>query len=148
MEPILPGKIQGIPNNFYRVSIKGLILDKTRTKFAILFEENGWWELPGGGLDWGESPADCLRREFQEEMGLTITKMAQSPSYILVGENMRGNWTLNVIYEVEVENLNFTPSDECQEIRFVAPEEIKSLPAFRTVKELGEQFNPKNHLKP
>lgn len=148
MEPILPGKVQGIPNNFYRVSIKGLILDKTRTKFAILLEEKGWWELPGGGLDWGESPTSCLRREFQEEMGLTINQIAQSPSYILTGENMRGNWTLNVVYEVEVEDLNFTASDECQEIRFVAPEEIKSLQAFRTVKELGEQFDPKKHLKP
>lgn len=58
-----------IPNNFYRVSIKALILNKARTKFAAVLEDNGYWELPGGGLDWGESPETCLRREILEEMG-------------------------------------------------------------------------------
>ena len=61
-----------IPNTFYRVSIKGLILDETRTKFLTTLEEGGWWELPGGGLDWGENPIDGLRREIKEEMGLDV----------------------------------------------------------------------------
>lgn len=33
----------------------------------------GQWFLPGGGLDHGEDPNDGLRREFEEETGLTIT---------------------------------------------------------------------------
>jgi len=30
-------------------------------------------KLPGGGLEWGEGIADCLKREWQEELGLEIT---------------------------------------------------------------------------
>ena len=74
-----------IPNCFYRVSIKGLILDETRTKFLVTLEKNGLWELPGGGLDWGESVENCLKRELHEEMGLTVTSVNPSPSYYLIG---------------------------------------------------------------
>lgn len=30
----------------------------------------GWWGLPGGGVDFAESPNDGLRRELYEETGL------------------------------------------------------------------------------
>lgn len=129
-----------IPNGFYRVSIKGLILDDTRKKFAVILEDNGWWELPGGGLHWGETPDACLKRELKEEMGLTVTGVSPHPSYYLIGKNMKGKWSLNMVFETKVKDFNFTPSEECRELRFIAPEEIGSIRAFRTVIELAEQF--------
>src|SRR3989344_4835497 len=132
-----------IPNGFYRVSIKGLILDESREKFAVTLEDNGFWELPGGGLDWGETPETCLKREISEEMGLTVTDVSSSPSYFLSGKNMKGHWSVNIVYEIKVKDLNFTPSNECQEIRFILPEEVESMNAFRTVKELAKLFKNK-----
>lgn len=129
-----------LPNGFYRVSMKALILDETRKKFGIVLEDNGLWELPGGGLDFGETPEECIRREIKEEMGLTVTEVATLPSYYLLGKNMKDNWTLNLVFETKVRDLNYTKSDECQELRFVSPDELEELNAFRTVVELGEMF--------
>ncbi|MEY4696398.1 MAG: hypothetical protein RIT14_826 [Pseudomonadota bacterium] len=32
----------------------------------------GWWDLPGGGREAGESPEACLLREVEEEFGLAL----------------------------------------------------------------------------
>jgi len=32
----------------------------------------GLWEFPGGGLETGESMAQCIAREIQEELGCTV----------------------------------------------------------------------------
>lgn len=136
-----------LPNGYYRVSVKGLILNETRKKFAIILEDNGLWELPGGGLNHGESPEECLKREIKEEMGLTVTEVSSYPSYFLVGKNIKGRWSVNIVFEIKVKDLNFTPSDECLEIKFVSPEELDSINVFRTVKELGMLFDNDKHIK-
>ncbi len=138
-----------IQNCFYRVSIKALILNETRDKFLLTKETDGKWGLPGGGLDWGTKPHEDLPREMQEEMGLDITYMSPEPVYFL-GGYQRGKtdiWIINVVYEVEVEHLRFTPSDECLEIMFADAHDIETVPVVAQIQELALKFKPENHRK-
>ena len=130
-----------IPECYYRISVKALVLDETRTKFLLIKEENGLWELPGGGLDHGMAVDEELKREIREEMGLETTWIADAPSYFLTSRrNSDGSPNANIIHETKLKDLDFTPSDECVELRFVSVEEAGELELFDNVKVFLEMF--------
>lgn len=123
---------------YYRVSVKGIVVADDG-KILLAREDNNKWEMLGGGLDHGEDPKSCLRREIHEETGLVVTSISDSPIYFLTAPRLgHDSYIANVIYRIELENLNFIPSDECQELGFFSPQEMKKLDLFPNVQRLAE----------
>jgi ADP-ribose pyrophosphatase YjhB (NUDIX family) len=56
------------------IGVGALILKRDRILMAQRGKEPliGWWSLPGGALETGETLADGVRREVREETGLDI----------------------------------------------------------------------------
>jgi 8-oxo-dGTP pyrophosphatase MutT (NUDIX family) len=55
----------------YTVSVKGVVLAPDN-KVVLLLNERKEWELPGGQIEPGESSAQCLAREIQEELNIEV----------------------------------------------------------------------------
>lgn len=61
----------------FRIAVRGLIYNQNDEVLLLRRSratrgEDGYWELPGGGLEHGESPQKALEREVAEETHLTV----------------------------------------------------------------------------
>lgn len=135
--------MNSIPERFYRVSVKALILNEEGDKFLICKKESGLWEFPGGGLDWGKNPQKELRREIMEEMGVGVVSVSENPSYFVTAQSEpgKGIWVANVLYETELETLDFVSSKECVEITFVNQSTLHALNVFEPVRKVAQLFD-------
>lgn len=142
------------PESFYRVSVKGLYV---RDEKLLLMRESSnkseRWELPGGGLDFGEEPRAGLEREVEEEMGLNVVSVAPHPTYVWTTrfEQKRGlDWFYSIVlaYRIDFEHLHFTPSDDCTEIGFFSPSQLHEINLHPQSQRLRELFDPSNVQPP
>ena len=81
----------------FGIFVKSFIVHKRRTliirRSNYIGHGNGEWDIPGGGLQFGESPLECLEREIKEEVGLTAcldrllytTSVVSSPTRQTIG---------------------------------------------------------------
>lgn len=132
--------------NHYRVSIKSVTIDETG-RFLLAKEDSGKWELLGGGLDHGEDPIECLKREVKEETGLEVIEVSATPKYFVTAPKVgREGFVANVIYEFKLKDLNFTPTDECVELRFFNKEEAEKEDLFPQVAEFIKVYDAELHV--
>lgn len=128
-----------LPPCFFRVSTKALIV--RNEKVLLVMEADGKWELPGGGLEVGESFESGLRREVKEELGVNLVTMSKQPVYTwaLVAQEVNGSVTPKVIlvFKAVVDSFNFTGnSAESSKMKFFSKDEMSRLNLHPNIKEL------------
>ena len=76
--------------------------------------------MPGGGIQFGEDPAEALRRELWEETGLSMKE-----AKLLMVENSKEARRVALTYLCTGVSGTFIPSDEVSAIRYF---DIEGLP--------------------
>lgn len=141
------------PDCFYRVSVKALIV---RDEKVLLVHEppelSGQWELPGGGLDFGEGFQEALAREIFEETGLKVVHVAGHPTYLWTSKferrrEMEWYYALALCFVAEVESLDFKVTDECDDVAFFSKEELQAADLHHQTLPLRNVFNPADFTK-
>lgn len=76
----------------------------------------GFWDFPGGGIEFSESPLETLQRELREEAALSITNPQLFTILSAHGEYNNASYHyLAIIYRVSsFTPLNIPPEDESQ----------------------------------
>src|ERR1041385_7185450 len=70
----MENEVHAYYGNKIRIRICGLCIvdEKLLLVNHSSITETNFWAPPGGGLNFGESATDCLKREFLEETGLIV----------------------------------------------------------------------------
>lgn len=111
----------------YRISLKALIRDEQGRVLVVKETGRDWWDLPGGGMDHGETIGLALARELHEEVNLRgeftwRIISVDEPKYLKAHDF----WQLRLIVEVKPQNLEFGAGEDGDEVAFIAPETFKS----------------------
>lgn len=146
-------KSTDFPDSFYRVAVKGLFVqnDKVLT-IKEPKELTGQWELPGGGLEFGEHPHVGLRREVEEELQLKVLSISEYPIYVWTARfegrrNMDWFYSMVLAYQIELESLNFTATAECEAIKMCTKNELFELDLYHQAAHLRKHFDPNDFKK-
>jgi ADP-ribose pyrophosphatase YjhB (NUDIX family) len=101
----------------------------------------GRWELPGGFIEAGESPAEAVSREIFEETGLHAETTNILGAYTSrYGDD--GKWTVDVAFHCQALSGELSPSAESSDAAWVSIEQMPPL-AFSGERSAFEELKQK-----
>ena len=137
----MSGKI--LDHQRFYISVKGLVF--YGDKFLILKRstnsqgQSGFWEFPGGRLEFGENAKEGLKREIFEETGLQIDVAFPIGSWEIIKND--SSHILGLTFLARTDNYNVVLSEEHTQFQWINKEEISNYKVFPKMLEEVEEWN-------
>ena len=108
----------------FRIGVFGVIIEEGKVLLGLR-RDIDWWNLPGGGMELGETVDEALQREVLEETGLQVRVGRLVGIY---SKPQKQEVVLTFLCSIEGGQL--TETEETLECRFFAPDALpeKTLP--------------------
>ena len=113
--------------SIFRIATYALIFERGQVLLALR-RDIEWWNLPGGGMEVGETVDEALRREVREETGLEVE--VEYPVGIYSKPQKQ---EVVLAFRCRVVGGTLTETDESKECRYFSPDAlpINTLPKHR-----------------
>ena len=112
----------------FHITVKGIVVLDNKILLLKRVKPStdglGFWELPGGGLEHGETPDQALIRELKEETGLDIVIIKPAYTFTKIREDYQ---TVGIGFLCIPKNDHVRLSDEHTDYCFVTIEKAKEL---------------------
>ena len=89
----------------FNVRVYGILIRNSKVLVSDEFiREREITKLPGGGLEFGEGPINCVVREFEEELGIKISVLNHfyTTDFFVASAFDTSSQVISIYYEVEM----------------------------------------------
>ncbi|GAA2333440.1 NUDIX domain-containing protein [Streptomyces cuspidosporus] len=113
-------------------SVTAVVRDEDGNLLLIHKTDNDLWALPGGGHDVGESIAQTVVREVEEETGISvvvedIVGLYTDPQHVMAYDDGEVRQQFSICFHARPVGGALRTSSESKEVRWVSPADLDEL---------------------
>ncbi|WP_163512687.1 NUDIX hydrolase [Fodinicola acaciae] len=113
-------------------SVTAIVPDETGAILMVHRTDNKLWAVPGGGVDIGETVADAVVREVEEETGINVevtglVGIYSNPHHVMAYDDGEVRQQFSMCFTTRILGGTLRTSDETSEVVFVQPAELDKL---------------------
>ncbi|WP_330478293.1 NUDIX domain-containing protein [Streptomyces platensis] len=113
-------------------SVTAVVRDEDGRLLLIHKTDNGLWALPGGGHDIGESIAETVVREVEEETGIAVavdgvSGLYTDPRHVMAYDDGEVRQQFSICFRAHPTGGSLRTSDESKEVRWASPADLDRL---------------------
>ncbi len=113
-------------------AVSAIVTDAHGRILLILRTDNGYWSIPGGGLNPGESVAHATEREVREETGIDcqvtgLVGIYSDPNHVAAYDDGEVRQEFSICFTTRMTGGSMATSSESALVEFVSPDAIPAL---------------------